>query len=112
MANPDTRYSVILVTAGSAEEAQRIAQALVKGQLAACCNILPAIRSIYRWQGSVQDDEEWLLIIKSTADRFSRVEARVRELHSYEVPEVLMLPVAAGSAPYLSWIDQSFAGSA
>jgi periplasmic divalent cation tolerance protein len=110
MANPDTQYCVILVTTGTLRQAEDIARALVEEKLAACCNILPAIRSVYRWQGATQEDEEQLLIIKSKTARFSQIEARVRELHAYDVPEVIMLPVTGGSAPYLAWIEQSLAG--
>jgi len=95
---------VVLVTAGSAESAEKIARALVEERLAACVNVIPGIRSIYRWQGRVADDAEWLLVAKTGRSRFAELEARVRALHSYEVPEVIMLPVVGGAADYLAWI--------
>ena len=107
MANPDATYCVILVTAGTRDNAGLIARTLVEERLAACCNILSNIRSVYRWNDHVEEDEEILLICKSQAALFPRIERRVRDLHTYDVPEVIMLPVTAGSAPYLTWIDES-----
>lgn len=98
---------VILVTAGSEAEAEKIARALVEEQLAACVNILSPIRSIYRWQGQVADDREWLLLIKTRAERFAAVESRVKALHSYQVPEVIALPIVAGTEGYLRWLRES-----
>jgi periplasmic divalent cation tolerance protein len=98
---------VILVTAGSETEAEKIARALVEEQLAACVNILSPIRSIYRWQGQVADDREWLLLIKTRAERFAEVESRVKALHSYQVPEVIALPIVAGAKGYLRWLRES-----
>ena len=98
---------VILVTAGSEAEAEKIARALVEEQLVACVNILSPIRSIYRWQGQVADDREWLLLIKTRAERFAAVESRVKALHSYQVPEVIALPVLAGAEGYLRWLQES-----
>ena len=95
---------VVLVTAPAADEAARIARALVEERLAACGNVVPGLRSIYRWQGAVQEDAEALLVLKTTRDRFEALRARVVALHPYEVPEVIALPVEAGSAPYLAWI--------
>ena len=111
MANPDATYCVVLVTAGSHENAGLIARTLVEERLAACCNILPGIRSVYRWEGRVTEDEELLLICKSQSALFPRLERRVRDLHTYDVPEVVMLPLTEGSAPYLAWIDESLSGS-
>ena len=98
---------VVLVTAPSAEVAASIARALVEERLAACGNVLPGLRSIYRWQGKVQEDAEALLILKTQRKRFGELRDRVLALHPYEVPEVLALPVEAGSEPYLDWIAQS-----
>ena len=95
---------VVLVTAPGAEEAARIARALVEERLAACGNVVPGLRSIYRWQGAVHEDAEALLVLKTTRDRFEALRARVLALHPYEVPEVVALPVEAGSASYLEWI--------
>lgn len=95
---------IILVTTGSESEAEKIAHTLVEERLVACVNILSPVRSIYRWEGKVQDDREWLLIIKTRASHFAAVEARVKALHSYQVPEVIALPVVDGSEKYLGWI--------
>lgn len=97
-------FIVVLVTAGSAEEGERIAAALVGEQLAACVNIAGPIRSLYTWQGELHRDEEHLLVIKTRAALFDEVERRVRALHSYEVPEVIALPITAGAQPYLDWL--------
>ena len=99
-----TKAIVVLVTAGTAENAEQIARALVEERLAACVNLIPGVRSIYRWQGKVADEAEWLLVIKSERSRFAAIEARVRALHGYEVPEVIALEIAEGSAPYLEWL--------
>lgn len=98
---------VIFVTAGSEAEAETIARALVEERLVACVNILSPIRSLYRWEGAVADDREWLLLIKTQTDCFSAVEARVKELHSYQVPEVIALPIVAGADGYLRWLQES-----
>ena len=95
------------MTAGSEEEGAKIARALVEERLAACVNIVPRIRSIYRWRGAVEDEAETLLIIKCSAASLGKLEARVRELHSYEVPEILALPLDSGSAPYLDWLGEN-----
>ena len=104
MTTPASQACVVLVTTGSEAEAETIATALLEERLAACVNILSPIRSLYRWQGKIADDREWLLVIKTRAERFAAVEARVRGLHSYEVPEVIGLPLLAGAADYLDWI--------
>lgn len=95
---------VLLVTAPTMDEAARLGRALVEERLAACANIVPGLRSIYRWQDSVQDDAEVLLIIKTTAAFEARVTERVLALHSYDTPEVLVLPVVGGAEPYLNWL--------
>jgi periplasmic divalent cation tolerance protein len=95
---------VVLVTAPTAEKAAEIARALVEERLAACGNVVPGLRSIYRWEGKVQDDAEALLVLKTARDRFDALRARVLALHPYDVPEVIALPIEAGSAPYLAWI--------
>lgn len=96
--------AVVLVTATNEEQALAIARAVVDERLAACANLIGPIRSIYRWQGKLHDDREHLLIIKSRASMVPKLERRVKELHSYEVPEVIALPIAAGSKPYLEWL--------
>ncbi len=98
---------VIFVTAGSEAEAGKIATALVEEQLAACVNILGPIRSLYRWEGKVADDREWLLLIKTRDERFAAIEARVKALHSYQVPEVIALPIMAGAGEYMRWLRES-----
>jgi periplasmic divalent cation tolerance protein len=101
------RLRIILVTAGSEEQAEAIARALVGERLAACVNIVGPIRSLYRWRGKVEDDREYLLIIKTRATLYVRVELRVRELHNYETPEVLSLNADRGSPPYVKWLLES-----
>ncbi len=100
-------FRVVLVTAGSDEEAAKIARALVEERLAACVNIIPGVRSIYRWQGKVEDDREVLMVIKTDADALNDLEERVRAIHSYEVPEVIALRIDQGSGPYLDWLAGS-----
>ena len=100
----DSGYGVVMVTAGSRDEAEAIAQNLVASKLAACVSLMP-IRSIYTWQGQVHNEEEWQLFIKTDLAFFDTLEAKIRELHSYEVPEIIALPLVAGSAPYLAWIS-------
>ena len=99
-----TGISIVFVTAGNEEEAARIARELVEQRLAACANIAPRIRSIYRWQGQVHDEQECLIIIKTRTSNFEALQAKVRELHSYEVPEIITFPVAAGLPRYLDWV--------
>jgi periplasmic divalent cation tolerance protein len=101
----DEQYSLVLVTASSQNEAEAIAQALLQCKLAACVSLMP-IRSVYTWNGEVQNEAEWQLLIKTKLQHFSQLETKVRELHSYEVPEVIALPILAGSLPYLSWISE------
>jgi periplasmic divalent cation tolerance protein len=97
---------VVLVTAPTMEEAAQLGRALVEERLAACANLVPGLRSIYRWQGAVQDDAEVLLLIKTTSAYLERLTQRIVELHSYETPEVLALPVAGGSLAYLQWLSR------
>lgn len=99
-----TSVRVVLVTAPDADSGGRIARVLVEERLVACVNLLPGIRSIYRWQGRVEDDAEVLLVAKTTAARCDAVAARVKALHPYELPEVVALPVAEGSRAYLDWV--------
>ena len=99
-------FIVVYVTAGSAEEADRLARSLIDERLAACVNRIKSVQSVYRWQGKVEQSEEELLIIKTSRDRFAALEKRVRELHSYSVPEVIALPVIEGSSDYLKWLKE------
>lgn len=103
MATP-TGYGVILTTAANAQEAKAIANALVEAKLAACVSLFP-IHSIYTWQGEKQAEEEWQLLIKTDLAKYPSVEAKIKELHSYQVPEIIALPIVAGSQPYLQWIS-------
>ena len=104
-------FIVIYVTVASAEEADQLAQTLVGEKLAACVNRIKAVRSVYRWQGQVEQSDEELLIIKTHKELFSAVEKRVRELHSYSVPEIIALPIIAGSAAYLGWLRDQIAST-
>jgi len=96
---------VVLNTCASAEEAERLARSLVDQRLAACVTVITPVRSFYRWQGAVADAAEWLLVIKTSRPLFARLRAALESTHSYEVPEILALPVIEGSTNYLSWID-------
>src|SRR5881275_2785464 len=98
---------VVLSTAGSQEEANKIATALVERRLAACVNMIPRIQSVYRWEGKVETAEEFLLIIKTTKARSLDVQALIRELHSYDLPECVVISMTGGSAEYLKWIEES-----
>ncbi len=100
----DREEIVVFVTTGSRDEGERIANALVTEQCAACVNVVGPVRSIYRWEGKVQHDDEWLLIIKTRAALFGALAARVLALHSYETPEVIAVPITAGSEAYLDWL--------
>jgi periplasmic divalent cation tolerance protein len=95
---------VVLVTTPTPERAAELARALVEERLAACGNVVPGLRSIYRWEGKVEDEGEALLLLKTTRARFEALRERVLALHPYAVPEVIALPVVAGSEPYLAWI--------
>ena len=95
---------VALSTVGSADDAQRIARALVERRLAACVNVVPGLTSVYAWKGAVETGQELLLVIKTRRARFEALRAALVELHPYEVPELIALPVEAGHAPYLDWL--------
>jgi periplasmic divalent cation tolerance protein len=94
---------VVITTCGSEGEADRIAEALVAERLAACVQILP-MRSVYRWQGAIERAEEWQLQVKTRSTLADEVEARIKALHGYDLPEIVALPVAAGSSDYISWV--------
>jgi periplasmic divalent cation tolerance protein len=102
-----TANKLVLTTAGSGEEAQRIARALVERRLAACVNIVPQIESIYRWKEKVEQAEEWLLLIKTTTSAFEHVRDAIKELHSYELAECICVDIGDGSAKYLKWLGES-----
>jgi periplasmic divalent cation tolerance protein len=105
-----TDKRIVLCTAGSEDEARKIARYLVEHRLAACVNVVPQIESIYRWQGKVESAREWLLLIKTTAELFPSVRDAIHELHSYELPECIALNIEDGSSEYLDWISSSVAG--
>ena len=95
---------IVFMTAPKRDEAERLAEILVNGRLAACVQILPEITSFYHWQGKIERDVEFLILAKTTIDRFAELEKTVRENHSYEVPEIVAVPSEAVSAPYLAWL--------
>jgi periplasmic divalent cation tolerance protein len=98
---------LVLTTASSKDEARKIGRVLVEQLLAACVSIVPQVDSIYRWEGEIEEAEEWLLIVKTTRGAFERVRDAINELHSYDVPECISVAIDEGSADYLSWIGQS-----
>ncbi len=100
---------VVLSTCASEEEARRIAAELLGKRLAVCVNVLPPMRSIYRWEGAVEESEEVLMLIKSSRALFDELRAEIARLHSYEIPEAIALPIIAGAAPYLAWMDRELA---
>jgi periplasmic divalent cation tolerance protein len=95
---------VVLCTCASPEDGERLARALVTGRLAACVNVLPGMRSFYRWKGEIEAADECLLVIKSSRSVFAALSAAIERLHPYEVPEVIALPVVEGSSNYLNWL--------
>jgi periplasmic divalent cation tolerance protein len=98
-------FLVCLVTTSSVDEARRIGRAIIEERLAACCNIVPRVESIYRWEGKVEEDSEALCIIKTRRELFGALRERVIELHGYDVPEVIALDIADGSEAYLEWLE-------
>ena len=99
---------IVLVTCGTIVEARRIANEVVRKRLAACVNIvLGPIQSIYRWKGKVQSEREVLIVIKTTVKRLVELEKEVKQLHSYDVPEFVVIPISAGSPEYLAWLEES-----
>jgi periplasmic divalent cation tolerance protein len=101
---------IVMTTVVSSEEAARLGRALVEERLAACATLLPAVQSIYHWKDQIESSAECLLLLKTTVDRVSQLEARLHQLHSYQTPEFLVLAVEAGSRPYLAWLDASLRG--
>lgn len=106
MSPSSPQYGIILVTAGSEAEAKAIASSLISESLAACVSITP-INSLYRWQGEVCSDAEWQLMIKTDLNLFESISEHISKLHSYEVPEIIALPIVAGSSAYLNWIHSN-----
>ena len=107
MIQAGARYRIVFVTCGSIAEAQRIGRSAVEQKLAACANILPGVDSIYRWKRKVERAREALLLLKTTAARLRQLEKEVKRLHSYEVPEFVVVPIAVGSREYLTWLEES-----
>ncbi|HEV3482046.1 MAG TPA: divalent-cation tolerance protein CutA [Candidatus Acidoferrales bacterium] len=106
-----TKKIVVFVTCGSIEEAQQIGRTLVDRKLVACANILRApVQSIYWWKNEIESAEEVLLLLKSSRSRFAAVVSAIRNLHSYDLPEIIALPITAGSRGYLDWISRSVSG--
>lgn len=95
---------LVLSTTDSLELAHKIASALVEAGEAACVNILPGIRSIYRWEGKICDEREFLMFIKTSAEQFEAIRSRIRQLHTYQVPEIIAVPISIGDPDYLSWL--------
>lgn len=101
------KYILVLITASSVEEGEKIGASLVEEGLAACCNIIPEIKSIFKWKGEICKEKEVLLLVKSKTSLFKRVEAQVKKLHSYEVPEIIAFPIEAALQDYLKWMDEA-----
>ena len=107
-----TEFCVVLSTAASAEEGIGLGRKLVEERLAACVNVLPGARSVYVWQGEMQESDEAVLLIKTRSDRYADLARRIQELHSYAVPEIVAVPIEAGSRKYLEWVAESVAEAA
>jgi periplasmic divalent cation tolerance protein len=101
---------VVLSTCANPVDAERVARALVEARLAACVNVVPGLRSYYRWQGALESSEEVLLLIKSSRELFDELKLAIEKLHPYEVPEVVALPIVAGSENYLEWMGAGLRG--
>ena len=109
MPESSTSARIVFTTAANSEEATRLGRTLVEERLVACATLLPAIESIYRWKGNIETSVESMLLLKTNAAQLTALEARIQELHSYETPEFLALPVEAGSRGYLEWMDRCLA---
>ncbi len=103
-------YTLIMVTASSREEAEKIATTLLERKLIACANILGPVSSRFWWQGKIDSAEEYMIFMKTKRELFDQVADNVKQLHSYEVPEIIALPIVEGAKPYLEWINSSLAG--
>lgn len=100
----NSQYGIILVTASSEQEAKELAKSLVASQLAACVSLMP-IQSVYNWEGELHQEQEWQLLIKTQLSKFEPISTKIQQLHSYEVPEIIAIPLVAGFDAYLDWID-------
>jgi periplasmic divalent cation tolerance protein len=109
MSRSDRDVEVVFITAPDPEVGERLARALVEERLAACVNVVSGVRSIYRYEGQIHDDSEVLLIVKTRSDRAGLLESRVRALHPYDLPELIRIPLAGGSAAYLEWVREESA---
>ena len=103
----NTKFIILYCTVPDQHTAETIAKSLVKEKLAACCNIVPGLKSIYRWEKRVQSDDELLLIIKTRFTLYSEIEKKIKDLHPYTVPEIIALPLINGSLEYLNWMDEN-----
>lgn len=100
-------HILVMTTVGNEEHAADLARALVERRVAACVNIVSSVRSLYRWKGKIEDESELLLLMKTRADRYTALEKALQELHPYEVPELIAVPIESGSTAYLSWVDEN-----
>jgi periplasmic divalent cation tolerance protein len=107
MPEPTPQARIVLTTAASPEEANRLARILVEERLAACVTLIPGVQSIYRWEGQIQVSAEMMLLLKTGPNQLDALEARLHELHSYQTPEFLVLPVESGSSSYLEWLNSN-----
>lgn len=96
----------VITTVGDEESAARLGRSIIDARLGACVQIVGPIRSLYRWQGEVADDQEWQLLIKTTAERFPALEAHIKKNHTYDTPEIIITPIIGGSAEYLAWVGE------
>lgn len=103
----NSKFKIVFCTVPDPETAVSISRKLVEEKLAACCNIIPGIRSLYFWEGEICDDQELLIIIKTHEGAWSRLEQRIKELHPYQVPEIIAVQITNGSESYLNWVDQN-----
>jgi periplasmic divalent cation tolerance protein len=107
MPEPADNARIVLTTTATPEEARTLSRTLVEEGLAACVSIVPSIESVYRWEGKIESANETMLLIKTAKEHLAALEQRLRAVHSYDVPEFLVLPLEAGSAPYLKWLDEN-----
>ncbi len=102
-----SQHLLVLTTIGSEEDAARLGRSLVEKRLVACVNMVGPVRSVFLWKGKVEDESERLLLMKTRADRYAELETAIQELHPYDVPEVIAIPIERGSQAYLSWVDDN-----
>ncbi len=103
----DRNYMMVLTTTSSEKEAEKISEELIEQNLGACVQVYGPIKSTYSWKGSIEKSEEWMCFIKTRSDKFDDVEKKIKELHSYETPEIIALPIIEASKEYLRWIDEN-----